>query len=157
MKSKKHTAALQAKHNVRIQLFDSEGKLRLERLKRNLVVNAGLAHIADQLASSPGQGAMSHMAIGTGTTSAEPTDTALETQLDRNSLTSRTSSGAVVTYVGTWSAGDGTGPITEYGIFNSGSGGTMLARFVDDVINKGASDTLVVTWTVTFEYLPEGS
>jgi hypothetical protein len=138
-----------AKINVVIQLFDKDGNLKEKREGHNLVVTAGLGHIADQLSASPGQGAMSHMAVGTGTTAANATDTALGTQLDRNALTSRTDSGAVVTYVGTWAAADGTGAITEYGIFNAASDGTMLARYVDDVINKGVSDSLVVTWTLT--------
>lgn len=141
---------INVKSNVHIELFDENGKLKEERFVHNLVVTTGLAHIADQLSSSPGQGAMSHMEVGTGTTAAAAGDTALQTALDRNALTSRTDSGAVVTYVGTWAAGDATGAITEYGIFNASSSGTMLARVVDSVINKGASDTLVVTWTLTF-------
>lgn len=138
------------KHNVHIQLFDKDGKLKEERKVHNLVVNTGLAHIADQLSSSPGQGAMSHMAIGTGATAAAAGDTTLQTELDRNALTSRTDAGAVTTYVGTWAAGDGTGAITESGIFNASSSGTMLARVVFSVINKGAADTLVITHTLTF-------
>lgn len=141
---------LKAKDNVHIQLFGPDGKLKDERKVHNLVVTTGLNHIADQLSSSPGGAAMSHMEIGTGTNAAAAGDTALQTALDRNALTSRTDSGAVVTYVGTWNAGDGTGAITEEGIFNAASGGTMLARTVFSVINKGAADTLVVTHTVTF-------
>lgn len=141
---------LKVRANVHARLFDGDGNLKEERKGHNLVVTTGLAHIADQLSSSPGQGAMSHMAVGTGATAANAADTTLGTELDRNALTSRTDSGAVVTYVGTWSAGDGTGAITEYGIFNASSSGTMLARYVASVINKAAADTLVVTWTVTF-------
>jgi hypothetical protein len=141
---------LKVRANVHARLYGADGQLKAERVGHNLVVTTGLQHIADQLSSSPGGAAMSHMAIGTGATAAAAGDTTLQTEIDRNSLTSRTDSGAVVTYVGTWNAGDGTGAITEYGIFNAASSGTMLARFVDSVINKGASDTLVVTWTVTF-------
>lgn len=135
--------------NVHAVLYDKHGNIKEERHGRNLVVDTGLAHIADQLSASPGEAAMSHMAIGTGTTAATAGDTALETELDRNALDSATDSGAVVTYVATWAAGDGTGAITEYGIFNAASVGVMLARHVASVINKGADDTLVVTWTVT--------
>lgn len=143
-------SSAKTKHNVHIQLFGKDGKLKQERKVHNLVVNTGLAHIADQLSSSPGQGAMSHMAVGTGTNAAAAGDTTLQTELDRNALTSRTDSGAVTTYVGTWSAGDGTGAITESGIFNAASSGTMLARVVFSVINKGSADTLVITHTLTF-------
>jgi len=116
--------------------------------ERNLVVTTGKAHLADQLASKA-QATMSHMAIGTGTTAAAAGDTALQTELDRNALTSLINSGNTVTYIGDWAAGDGTGAVTEAGIFNSGSAGTMLARSVFAVRNKGASDSLTITWTLT--------
>lgn len=141
---------LTAMVNVVVEQRDAAGKLLARHKGHNIITDAGLAHIADQLSASPGEAAMSHMAVGTGTNAAAAGDTALQTQLDRNALTSRTDSAGVVTYVGTWAAGDGTGAITEYGIFNASSGGTMLARFVDAVINKGASDSLQVTWTITF-------
>lgn len=137
------------KGHVHLVLRDEAGNIKQEVDHHNLVVTTGKAHIADQLSSSPGQSAMSHMAIGTGTTAAAAGDTTLETELDRNSLTSRTDSTNVVTYVGNWAAGDGTGAITEAGLFNASSSGTMLARTVFSVVNKGASDTLQVTWTLT--------
>lgn len=135
--------------NVLIQLFDEHGKLKEEREIHNILTTVGKAHIADQLSSSPGEGAMSHMEVGTGTNAAAAGDTALQTALDRNALTSRTDAAAVVTYVGTWNAGDGTGAITEAGIFNAASAGVLLARTVFSVVNKAAADALVLTWTLT--------
>lgn len=127
------------------------GKVR-KYTERNLIVTVGKSHIADQLADQ-GEAAMSHMAIGTGTTAAVVGDTALETELDRNALTSTTQgSGAnanQVTYSGEWAAGDGTGAITEAAIFNSASAGIMLARSVFAVKNKGATDSLSIAWTLT--------
>lgn len=137
--------------HVSLRLYGPDGQLKETREVDNLVVNAGLAHIADQLSSSPGGAAMSHMAIGTGSTAAAAGDTALGTEIDRNALTSRTDSGAVVTYVGNWAAGDGTNSaLREAGIFNAASNGTMLARAVYANIDKQAADTLEITWTVTF-------
>jgi hypothetical protein len=136
--------------NVLVEVFDEYGRLKDKREVHNLVVTAGKNHIADQLSSSPGQAAMGWMAIGSGSTAAAAGDTALVTELDRNALTSRTDATNVVTYVGDWAAGDGTSAdIEEAGIFNASSGGTMLARAVFTQINKGASDTLKITWTVT--------
>lgn len=136
--------------NVLIELFGPDGKLKEKREGRNLVVTAGKNHIADQLSSAPGQAAMSHMAIGTGSTAPAAGDTALGTETDRNALTSRTDAGNVVTYVGDWAAGDGTNPaLRECGIFNAGAGGTMLARHVYSNIDKQAGDTLKITWTLT--------
>jgi len=127
------------------------GKIRRYH-ERNLVVTTGKNHIADQLADG-GEAAMSHMAIGTGTTAAAAGDTALETELDRNALSSvAQGTGAdanKVTYTCDWAAGDGTGAITEAGIFNSVSAGTMLCRSVFAVKNKGAADTLTLTWVLT--------
>jgi len=141
------------KGKCHVQLFGPDGKLKDEEIVMNTVTEAGDAHVADQLASSHDEAEMSHMAIGTGTTAADPSDTALENELDRNALTSRTQgSGADdndVIYVGDWAAGDGTGAITEAGIFNAASGGTMLCRAVFSAKNKGANDTLKITWTFT--------
>ena len=101
-----------------------------------------------------GEAAMAYMAIGTGTTAPATTDTALETEIDRNALDSKTqgtgSDTNKVTYICTWAAGDGTGAITEAGVFNSASAGVMLSRVIFDVKNKGAGDALTLTWTLTF-------
>ncbi|MBT5235846.1 MAG: hypothetical protein HOM18_11165 [Candidatus Marinimicrobia bacterium] len=172
---------------------------------------------------------MTHMAIGTGTTAAAAAQTALVTELERNAMT--VSGGTVSTntieYAATYAAGDGTGAITEAGIFDTigskvddiavsaggtgytsaptvtftGGGGTgatatatvsggvvtavtvtgvgsgytsaptigftggagsgatatasmkeggdMLARTKFDVVNKGAADSMTITWTIT--------
>ncbi len=114
----------------------------------NLVVTAGKGYVASRMKGTSAS-VMSHMGIGTGTTAAAASDTALGNQLARTSLTSSTVSGADVVYVETFPAGTGTGAITEAGIFNASSGGTMLCRTVFDVVNKGASDAMTITWTVT--------
>lgn len=147
METKEH---LTVRGNVSIVLRDALGRYKARRVVHNLVVTAGKNHIADQLSSAPGGGAMSHMAIGTGSTAAAAGDTALGTEIDRNVLTSRTDAANVVTYVGTWAAGDGTNAtLREAGIFNAGAAGTMLARVVYSNIDKQAGDTLTITWTVT--------
>ena len=115
----------------------------------NLVVSVGKEWVADRMADA--NTVMTHMAIGTGTTAAAAGDTALGTELDRNALT--VSGGTVSTntiqYACTWAAGDGTGAITEAGIFDASSAGDMLARTVFDVVNKGAADSMTITWTIT--------
>jgi hypothetical protein len=79
------------------------------------------------------------MAIGTGTNAAAAGDTTLQTELDRNALTSKTRSTNVVTMVGDWAAGDGTGAITEAGIFDASSSGNLYVRAVFSVVNKAAA------------------
>lgn len=114
----------------------------------NLVVTAGKGYVASRIKDASAT-AMSHMAIGSGTTNPAAGDTALETELGRVSLTSTSVSGAVVTYVATFAAGTGTGAVTEAGILNASSSGTLLCRTEFNVVNKGSSDSMTVTWTVT--------
>ena len=115
----------------------------------NLVVSVGKTLIAARLAGSGS--ALTHMAVGGGSTAAAVGDTALVTEIDRNALTvsGGSAAGATVTYTTTWAAGDGTGAIKEAGLFTASSGGTMLARTVFPVVNKGADDVITITWEVT--------
>lgn len=115
----------------------------------NLVVTVGKNWVASRMANA--DTVMTHMAIGTGTTAAADGDTALVTEVDRNGLTNSggTVSGNTITYDCTWPASDGTGAITEAGIFNAATAGTMLARTVFPVVTKGASDTMTISWVVT--------
>jgi hypothetical protein len=113
----------------------------------NLVVTAGKNWVADRM--NDANAVMSHMAVGTGTTAAAAGQTALVTETDRNALTSTTVTNNAVAYVATWAAGDATAALTEAGIFDASSSGDMLARTVFSVVNKGASDSMTITWTVT--------
>lgn len=131
--------------NMHIELRDENGNLKDERFIHNTVTTAGRNGIADQILLSPSLNKPTHMAIGTGT----PSGTALGTELDRNALTTKTRSNAVVTMVGDWAAGDGTGAITEAGIFDAASTGNMWCSASFSVINKAAADTLQITWTLT--------
>jgi hypothetical protein len=114
----------------------------------NLVVTAGKAYVASRIKDASAT-AMSHMGIGTGTTAAAAGDTALVSEAARTALTSTTVSTNTVVYVDTFGAGTGTGAITEAGVFNASSGGTMLCRTVFSVVNKGADDSMTITWTIT--------
>lgn len=114
----------------------------------NLVVTDGKEYVASRMKDTSAS-AMSHMAIGTGSTAAAAGNSALGSEAHRNSLTSTNVSGAVVTYACTFSAGQGTGAITEAGLFNASSAGSMLCRTVFAVVNKGANDSMTITWTVT--------
>ena len=114
----------------------------------NLVVTTGKGYVASRMKDATTT-AMSHMAIGTGSTAAAAGDTALGSESARVALTSTTVSGADVTYVATFGAGTGTAEITEAAILNASSSGTMLCRTVFSVVNKGASDSMTITWVVT--------
>jgi len=149
---KMQQVALRIGGHAMLELFDADGKLKERRETNNLMVNTGLYHIADQL-SDQGESAMSHMAVGTDDTAVAAGDTALGTEASRVALTSTTQgSGASadeVTYVGTFGAGTGTGALVEAGILNASSDGILLCHTTFAVINKGASDSLTITWVLT--------
>ena len=113
----------------------------------NLVVTAGKNWVADRMNNA--NTVMTHMAVGTGTNAAAAGDTTLQTENDRNALTSTTVTDNAVAYVATWAAGDATAAITEAGILDAASGGALLARTVFSVVNKGAADSMTITWTIT--------
>lgn len=145
---------------VVIKLWGPDGELKDsriikdERILANTVTTFGDRLVANRL-SGASLTAPSHMAIGTGTGGTSAYNS-LVTQLDRNALTSTTqgtgstANQAKITYVGDWAAGDGTGAITEAGIFNHTSNPGMYVYSSFSVVNKGASDTLQIQWTVTF-------
>lgn len=114
----------------------------------NLVVTTGKNFVASRMKDATAT-AMSHMAIGTGNTAAAAGNTALGTEAARQALTSTTVTTNEVAYVASFAAGTGTGAITEAGLLNAASGGTLLCRTVFSVVNKGADDSMTVTWTVT--------
>ena len=119
----------------------------------NLVVTAGKTFVASSMlkTTSNSPAAMTHMGVGTSTQDPAGTDTALISQVGSRKAftTTAASSAAVVTYICAFAAGEGTGALTEAGIFNASSSGTMLCRTEFSVVNKGASDSMTITWTVT--------
>ena len=135
---------------VKAEVFGADGALKTVMEFPNLVVTAGKNVIADRLGrSTPTRAAMTHMAIGTGSVAPAAGDTTLGAEAARVALTSTTVTGNQVVYVATFGAGVGTGAIQEAGLFNASSAGDMLCRTTFSVINKGANDTMTVTWTVT--------
>lgn len=134
---------------LRVELRDELGRIKDVRDVDNLVVTAGKNFIADRMKNN--STAMSHMEVGTNSTAAAAGDTALGAAVasSRTALTSTTVTTNSVAYVCTFGAGVGTGALTEAGIFNAGSGGTMLCRTVFSTITKAAGDSMTITWTVT--------
>ena len=139
---------LKLRGDVALVLRDKNGNVKEERKIHNLIVNTGLNFICDRMKND--ETAMSHMALGSGSTAAAAGDTTLGSQLgSREALDSDTVSSNTITYTSSFEAGDATGAVTEAGIFNATSGGTMLCRTVFAVVNKSADDSLSVTWQIT--------
>jgi len=138
--------------DVSLLLRGPDGEIKENIEIKNLVVDVGLAHIVSRMTGTA-QAVMSHIGLGTGSTAAADGNTTLETALGARAATTPTvvttnTANDSVQHVATFAAGEATGAITEAGLFNALTDGTMLCRTVFAVINKGALDSLTVTWKV---------
>ncbi|MGN7612773.1 hypothetical protein ACQZV8_11890 [Magnetococcales bacterium HHB-1] len=115
----------------------------LQDWRRNLVVDSGKNWISDQIAG--GTGVIGFIAIGTGTTAAIATDTALESELARESVTGLTTSGKVASFSANFAVGVGTGVITEAAVL-ADDGSTMISRIVFGAKTKDVTDALTLDW-----------
>ena len=141
---------LKATGMVKVVKTNEHGVVIQEFEVPNLVVTAGKNYIASKIvATTNSPASMTHMAIGTGTSTPGASDTTLGTQTGRVSLSGSTVSTNTITYTATFPAGTGDGAITEAGVFNASSGGTMLCRTTFPVVNKASGDTIAITWVVT--------
>ena len=135
--------------NVTLQLFDKDGTLKDFKEVHNALTTAGKYGLADQILASPTLPKAGWMEVGTGIGGT----TLLNAYVSgsRTAFDSKTRVNAVVTMITTFPAGTGTGALTEAGVFDVATQNTvnmwMYATFA--VINKLASDTLVITWTLT--------
>jgi len=141
---------LKATGELKITVTSKDGAVKQEQVVKNLVVTSGLNFISARMnGTSPA--VMSHMAVGTGTTAAALGDTALGTESARVALTSAVVTDNAIVYTGTFGMNTPATltALTEAGIFNASSGGTMLCRTVFPTVNKDVNDTLTIIWTVT--------
>ena len=140
-----------AAYGVRIPLLTGMRVLNLRGA--NLVTNTGRAGIASRIGGSGGEAAFTYIAIGTGTTAAAAGDTTLETELTTGggaraaATVSRTTTDttndtarAVLTF--TFSS---SFAVTEAGLLNAASAGTLLNRNVFSAVNVVSGDSLQVT------------
>lgn len=140
--------------NVKITVTGKDGKVKETKEIPNLVVKTGRDFIASRMVDTT-PSTMSHMAIGTDSTSPTSGDTALSAEVERVTLSSSSvgtgGSENVVTYVATFDPGEPatSAAVVEAGILNAATNGTMLCRTTFPVVNKGTDDTLSITWTIT--------
>lgn len=132
-----------------LKLFDARGELFHAAMHTNIVVDTGKAAVIDRLqAASPA--VHDYMAIGTGNTAAAAGDTALQTETGtrvQGALTQPTAT--TDRLISTFAAGNGTAAITETGRLNASSSGNLFCRSVFAAVNKGASDSLQITYDIT--------
>ena len=131
-------------------LRDSEGNVKQEWEQSNAIVAQGKTWVASRMAGKNDMEAViSHMAIGTGSASATGLGT-VPTGGRKAATPSYpgTAGNASITYTTTFGAGEGTGTITEAGLFNADNNTTL--RFSTTMnVAKAAADTLTINWTVS--------
>ena len=156
--------------HVTMTVTDADGNVVDYVQSDNLVVDAGLDSMADlvfpntmNLNGNATDNVFQYIGIGTGTTAADATDTAEETLISGCSRvldssvtgTSGVSGEITATVDASFAGSECAGAITEAVLTNSGTGssagaGEILARQVFSPVNVGSSDTLTVSWAVTF-------
>ena len=141
--------ALKMHGAITAHLFKADGTVQTTH-KDNMIVNVGFDFIADAIGATTSRpGIMKYIAVGTGSTAASATQTALDSQLAiKEAAYSHLSATKNFTFTVTFNPGEATGAITEAAVFN-GNDGIMFDRVVFSVINKGAEDTLKITFTFT--------
>lgn len=138
---------------VHIVHTNAAGEVLNEYHVDNLVVTSGKQHIAAKIAATTNvPAAMTHMAIGTSSTTPAAGDTTLGTELVRVGLSASTVSTNTITYTCTFAPGSGTSTspgVQEAGLFNAASAGTMLCRTTFPSVAKASTDQLAISWVIT--------
>lgn len=145
-----------ARGEIILTHLDSGGKVKEVRHIKNLVVSAGKAGIASRINAAGAEAAFTYIAIGTGTAAAAAGDTTLGAEITTaggqrasatctrvtTSVTNDTAQD-VVTFSFT-----GSFAVTETGLLNDATTGTLLARQVFSAVNVASGDSLQVTWKI---------
>lgn len=142
----------------KIDHYDSVGNLIETVETPNAVMNLGFKEVA-QLIGTDTTGsatAFDYIAVGTGTTAATATDTALETEVTNIGLTRAAGTGTNVTTTVTYDtfqlvksfSPTSSAAITESGVLNASAAGILLCRQTFSAINVTNGDTLTITWKV---------
>ena len=131
------------------------------KMYKNLITNAGFAAIASRLNGDGGEAVFASIGQGVGTNAANVTDTALQTEKKADNTTSTIHAIAAATasrintavtndtaqWVGTVNE-TATMAITESGVFNATTAGTMICRQTFTAVNVVSGDSLQFTWKV---------
>lgn len=122
----------------------------------NLITNAGRGLISGLINGSGTPAAATYIAVGTGTTAAAAGDTTLQTESSSSGLSRAAGTVSLVTTTVTNDTAQvtktfsvtGSVAVTEAGLLNASSSGTLLCRQVFSAINVVNGDSLQITWKV---------
>ena len=134
---------------VLIVLKGPDGEVKKELLVKNLVTTVGKTELAKLLAESTNFGRPTHIAVGTDNTAPDVADTTLGAQLASKPVDSTIQTTNKVTYAVSFAAGEATGVLEEAGLIDNVHL-IMWARFLTGSFNKGANDTMEISWALLF-------
>lgn len=142
--------SIKATGNVSVTLYDATGNIKHQIQHHNLIVDLGKNFIASRIANNS-KIPMNHMALGSGTTTPVREDIQLQDELQngRISIPSPSVSGNTISFTGIFPGSYATGLVSEAGIFNANSGGTMLCRTVFPAFRKEDTDVVAFSWNIT--------
>jgi hypothetical protein len=145
-----------AAYGLRIPLLT--GNWVSELKVANLVTSAGKAGIASRFNGNGGEAAFTYIALGIGTTAANVADTALESEIVDSGLTRSAATVSRVTtnvtndtarQTFTWTA-SGSKAVTESGVLNAASTGTLANRQVFSAVNLVSGNSFQATHDFAF-------
>lgn len=166
-------SSLGIKGTIKVELFDFKGKLKAQRIVNNVVTTQGSRYYVDRLSDAGGSAAQVIL-LGTSTTAPGTTDTWLGSPFAGNGtvlaggttgvvgITTHASTANILQYLGTFGAGYATqNGISEAILTNrnpeADGNGTpnntttfCISHGTFTPVNKGATDSLVITWLHTF-------
>ena len=119
----------------------------------NLITNTGFAGVASRINGAGSEAAFTYIAVGTGTTAANVSDTTLETETAASGLSRAAGTASRVTTDVTNDTAQllktftvtGTVAVTESGVLNAAAAGVLLNRQVFSAVNVINGDSLQVT------------
>ena len=143
---------------VRNALLPVLGHYAMAKTARNGVPTVGKALIAGLTMGSGAPAAATYIAVGTGTNAFSAADTTLQTETATSGLSRAAGTLSLVTTTTTNDTAQalksfsvsGTVAVTESGMFNASSAGTLLARQTFSAINVINGDTLQITWKIQY-------
>ena len=132
------------------ELYKSDGSYEVMH-KHNAILDVGFDFIADSIGNASARPAIrGYIAVGTSATAVAVDQTALQSQLMAKAATyAHTAGTKTFTFTTTFNKGEATGALTEASVQNAETDGVLIDRVVFPVINKGADDTLKMTFTFT--------
>ena len=116
----------------------------------SLVTTLGLTALANQWTGLSSPTTMTHLAVGSGTTTPALSDTALQTEIVRVSPATKSVSEGVITVAHYYGTTEGNGTIAEVGLLSASSGGILHVHGQPAAaVTKTTNKTMRITVTLT--------